>query len=92
MERARGRFSNLAVRLPPVVWLTLFFLLPFLLVLKVSLSESAIAQPPYRPVFNPASGFSGLVEMFGQFSLANYVSVFADDLLWGCLLYTSRCV
>ena len=90
MERARGRFNNLAVRLPPAVWLALFFLLPFLLVLKVSLSESAIAQPPYRPVFDPAGGLGGLIDMLSRFSLANYVSVFADDLLWGAYLTSIR--
>ena len=36
------RFSLLA----PYAWLIAFFLVPFLIVLKISLSQSAIAQPP----------------------------------------------
>ena len=39
------------VILLPYVWLAIFFLAPFLIVLKISLSQTAIAQPPYTPVF-----------------------------------------
>ena len=35
----------------PYLWLGLFFAIPFLIVLKVSLSQGAIAMPPYTPVF-----------------------------------------
>ena len=34
----------------PVLWLLVFFLIPFLVVAKISLSESAIARPPYLPI------------------------------------------
>ena len=33
----------------PVVWLLVFFLIPFLVVAKISVSEAAIARPPYLP-------------------------------------------
>ena len=33
----------------PFVWLAAFFLFPFLLVAKLSLSEVALAIPPYEP-------------------------------------------
>lgn len=35
----------------PYLWLALFFLVPFILVLKISLSESVLAQPPYGPLW-----------------------------------------
>jgi putrescine transport system permease protein len=35
----------------PYIWLLAFFLVPFLIVFKISLSEPTIAQPPYLPVF-----------------------------------------
>ena len=41
----------------PYLWLVVFFLLPFVIVLKISLSQTAIAQPPYTPVFDPAAGW-----------------------------------
>lgn len=38
------------VALVPTVWLLVFFLIPFLVVAKISLSEAAIAMPPYQPL------------------------------------------
>jgi len=48
------------VVLVPYLWLIVFFLVPFLIVMKISLSQTAIAQPPYTPVFDPAAGWEGL--------------------------------
>ena len=42
-----GRGLVIAV---PLLWLLVFFLIPFLVVAKISLSEPAIAQPPYLPL------------------------------------------
>ena len=42
-----GRAAVIAV---PYVWLLLFFLIPFVIVLKISFSETAIAMPPYQPL------------------------------------------
>lgn len=36
-----------AVIIVPYLWLTLFFLVPFLIVLKISFAYTTIAQPPY---------------------------------------------
>ena len=54
--------QRLAV-LVPYLWLTAFFLLPFLIVFKISLSQTAIAQPPYVPVFDLAAGLEGLKDV-----------------------------
>jgi len=42
-----GRTAVIAV---PTLWLLLFFLIPFIIVLKISFSETAIAMPPYQPL------------------------------------------
>ena len=34
-----------------MLWLLLFFLVPFLIVLKISFSEVRLAMPPYAPMF-----------------------------------------
>ena len=34
----------------PYLWLLLFFFVPFVIVLKLSFSETALAQPPYLPL------------------------------------------
>ncbi|MBP7000834.1 ABC transporter permease subunit [Amaricoccus sp.] len=42
------RFLVIAV---PFLWLLVFFLVPFLVVAKLSVSEAAIAKPPYLPIW-----------------------------------------
>src|ERR1700693_3871412 len=64
----------------PYLWLIAFFLVPFLIVLKISLSQTAIAQPPYLPVFDIAAGWQGFKDFVGGLSPANYVLLTADDL------------
>ena len=49
---APARFAAIA----PYLWMLLFFLVPFGFVLKISLSQTAIAQPPYEPVFDLTAG------------------------------------
>jgi len=43
----RGRTAVIGV---PYLWLVLFFLAPFVIVLKISFSETQIAMPPYQPL------------------------------------------
>ena len=43
-----ARLGRVLVPGLPFLWLAAFFLLPFLIVLKISLSDPATAQPPYR--------------------------------------------
>ena len=49
LQRRLGRNSVIAL---PYVWLLLFFLLPFVFVLKISLAEADIAIPPIRRCWN----------------------------------------
>jgi len=52
----------------PYVWLLLFFLIPFVIVLKISFSEAQIAMPPYAPLFHWASAKALQVQLnFGNF-------------------------
>jgi putrescine transport system permease protein len=64
----------------PYAWLVAFFLLPFLIVLKISLSQTALAQPPYMPVFDLAAGWQGVLNFFAALSLDNYVFLGSDAL------------
>ena len=66
--------------LAPYGWLVAFFLLPFLIVLKISFSQTAIAQPPYVPVFDLTAGWEGLKAFLAALSLDSYTSLFADSL------------
>src|SRR6202035_1125411 len=64
----------------PYAWLLAFFLVPFLIVLKISLSQTAIAQPPYIPVFDLAAGWRGAADFFAGLSLDNYKFLGSDPL------------
>ncbi|MEH2479570.1 putrescine transport system permease protein [Nitrobacteraceae bacterium AZCC 2146] len=64
----------------PYVWMVLFFLVPFGFVLKIGLSQTAIAQPPYLPLFGFADGVAGLKTSFAALSLDNFRLLVADNL------------
>jgi putrescine transport system permease protein len=73
------RPARLAASLP-YLWMVLFFLVPFGFVLKIGLSQTAIAQPPYMPVFDLTLGWSGLKAAFAALSLDNFRLLVSDDL------------
>ena len=75
-----GRFSRALVRGLPLAWLVLFFLVPFLVTLKISVSTPATAQPPYQPVFDWASGLEGWRAFLDALSLDNYAMLAGDAL------------
>lgn len=64
----------------PYLWLIAFFLIPFVIVLKISLSETAIALPPYVPVLDLSAGFRGVRDFIAGLSLDNYLSLAGDEL------------
>jgi putrescine transport system permease protein len=68
------------VVLVPYLWLAIFFLAPFLIVLKISLSRTAIAQPPYTPVLDIAAGWQGLQAFLAALTVDNYAFVASDWL------------
>src|ERR1044072_7000486 len=75
-----GRLMKRAAILVPYLWLIAFFLVPFLIVLKISFSHTTIAQPPYTPLFDISAGWDGLKEFFAGLSLENYNTLFSDSL------------
>src|SRR5579864_7867425 len=64
----------------PYLWMALFFLVPFLFVLKISLSQTEIAQPPYTPVFDVSEGWEALKVAFTALSFDNFRLLASDDL------------
>jgi putrescine transport system permease protein len=70
-----GRQGRLVLIGLPFVWLVLFFLLPLLIVLKISLAESVIGIPPYTPLLTSDGGGFGL-----RATLANFILLARDDL------------
>jgi putrescine transport system permease protein len=76
-DRSWGRALVILI---PFLWLGVFFFLPFLIVFKISLSQTAIAQPPYVPVFDLYGGWQALKEFIGALSLDNYALLTSDTI------------
>lgn len=70
------RFGRFLVGLPPYFWLAVFFLVPFLIVLKISLSEPSAGAPPYLPLWEMDE--AGAVTF--HITLSNYAGLFGDEL------------
>ena len=80
MAEHHDRSGRRLVLLVPYLWLLVFFLVPFLIVLKISFSQIAVAMPPYTPTFSLSQGWDGFVAAFRQLSFDNYVWLTEDDL------------
>ena len=78
-QQTRSWAQRLVV-LIPYLWLLAFFVIPFLIVLKLSVSETAIAQPPYTPVLDLSAGWDGLTTFLSGLSAVNYLGLFGDPL------------
>ncbi|MGH6946625.1 MAG: ABC transporter permease subunit [Kiloniellales bacterium] len=69
LMRYLGRFWRQYIVVVPYLWLLLFFLVPFAIVLKISLAESIFAQPPYKPLVEWTEGATLQISLtFGSFS------------------------
>jgi putrescine transport system permease protein len=80
-EAQKRDWSTRVVVLLPYLWLVIFFLGPFFIVLKISLSQTALAQPPYLPIFDIAAGWAGLIEFVMQFSVDAF-RLLSTDLIY----------
>jgi len=60
----------------PMLWLFIFFLVPFIVLGRISIAESMIARPPYSPLWE--RGRDGEIEIIA--SLENYRFLLSDAL------------
>ncbi len=74
------RLASALVPALPYLWLVAFFLVPFLIVLRISLSDPATAQPPYRPLLDLAAGWEGVKDFLGALDGENYTTLLGDPL------------
>ena len=70
----------------PLLWLLLFFVGPFLIVLKISFSEALLAMPPYAPLLQWSR--EGALSI--QVHYANYHFLFTDSLYAASYLYSIK--
>src|SRR5437016_190668 len=78
-EVSRTWTRRLAI-LVPYLWLAVFFLVPVLIVLKISFSHTALAAPPYTPVFDLGAGLAGLRDYLAALSFETYGLIASDPL------------
>jgi len=78
----RGRAAVIAV---PSLWLLLFFVLPFLIVLKISFADTRLGQPPYTSLLEWQSGLPHLV-----LHARSYLRLLGDSLYLAALLSSLR--
>ena len=72
----------------PIVWLVLFVAIPFAIVLRISLSQTALARPPYKPVFDFFMPLAEWTTRLQQLSLDAYRILFEDNLYLLSYLYS----
>ena len=77
------RFTLIAV---PYAWLLVLFLVPFVIVFKISLSDTALAIPPYTPTLDFSSGWAGIQAFFAGLDFENFTFLTTDDLYWKAYL------
>ena len=78
LQMAHGRKLVIAL---PYLWMTLLFLLPFLIVFKISLAEMARAIPPYTDLLEWADG-----QLTITLNLANFLQLTDDPLYFEAYL------
>lgn len=81
LSGASGRRWAAAV---PGLWLFVFFLLPFLVVAKLSLSEAAIARPPFLPLWEWDEDYLRITLNLGNYRYlvedTLYINAFIESL------------
>jgi putrescine transport system permease protein len=78
-----GRWLVVAV---PYLWLIVLFLVPFIIVFKISFSETRLAMPPYAPLFEWRDGAIVGIKLY----FSNYRFLFTDKLYVSALLYSLK--
>ncbi|MZR11791.1 ABC transporter permease subunit [Maritimibacter sp. DP07] len=82
--------KRIALILLPYSWLVALFLVPFLIVIKISLSDIALAIPPYTPNLDLSAGWQGFKDFISQLDFDNFVFLTTDDLYWKAYLSSLR--
>ncbi|PLZ03961.1 putrescine ABC transporter permease PotH [Burkholderia sp. WAC0059] len=79
--RRLGLSGRTAVVAGPFLWLVLFFLVPFLLVVKISFADQQLGIPPYTELTSYADGVLHIA-----LDLAHYAFLFQDSLYFAAYL------
>jgi putrescine transport system permease protein len=81
--------SGLAAVLP-LLWLAVFFAFPFMLVGRLSLSDTALSIPPYTPRIDWNQGLAGLQNFASGLDIEAYARLISDTLYLDAWLSSLR--
>ena len=80
------RYGRWLIILPPLLFLVVFFLIPFGFALKISFAEAALRIPPFSDVFSVTPDHRWHLSL----SLANYKYLLTDEVYAVSYLYSIR--
>lgn len=86
MQKLIASIASRLVIAVPYLWLLVFFLIPFFIVFKISLSQVAMSIPPYMPSFDLTEGLAKTWDKIGQLSFDNYTWLVEDPLYYKAYL------
>lgn len=78
--RRRLSLGERLVIAAPYLWIGAFFLAPMALIAKISVSQSVLARPPYRPIFEPSDSLAAIWAKAQTFSFDAYRALMSDTL------------
>jgi putrescine transport system permease protein len=84
--KTTGGAGRWLIILPPLIFLLLFFLIPFGFAFKISFAETAARVPPFTDVVRVTSGH----HLHLAATLANYRYLFTDELYGAAYLFSLR--
>ncbi|KAB2712846.1 ABC transporter permease subunit [Brucella intermedia] len=90
MQKLIASIASRLVIAVPYLWLLVFFLVPFFIVFKISLSQVAMSIPPYVPTFGIAEGLAANWAKIKQLSFDNYLWLLDDPLYYKAYLSSVR--
>ncbi|MGB3178674.1 MAG: ABC transporter permease subunit [Albidovulum sp.] len=79
-------FRRIILIATPYLWLGIFFLIPFAIVFKISLSEYAISIPPFTPQLDWSAGWDGFKAFLGALDFDNFAFLASDALYYSAYL------
>ncbi|MFC4624516.1 ABC transporter permease subunit [Daeguia caeni] len=90
MQKLVAAITRRLVIAIPYLWLLVFFLIPFFIVFKISLSQVTMAIPPYTPSFDLSEGFAAVWAKIHGLSFDNYFWLLDDPLYYLAYLSSVR--
>jgi len=78
--------ARLVLILVPYVWMVASVLVPFLIILKISLSYRSDRPPGYVPALDLTAGWAGIESFVSQLTFESYAHIASDSIyLWSYL-------